>query len=113
MPKFHLEIPVSEADAAAFAGCDMMVTPLSEGDQALPAQVLEALEATARANWSCVSTLLEVIETKGCDPAHIVKTLHMMQEPNRLAQGQIVFVRQVLGRSALVARLSDNRGTLQ
>lgn len=68
-------------------------------------------------NWKALSTLRQLIETKGARPEDISKTLDMLMEPNSVAREQIEAVRVLMGRSALVCRQSPDdqsgRRTLQ
>ena len=85
MPEITIKIAISDEMVALFEGRDMMVTPLSPVEAGQLAAALDAVHATAQANRKCLSTLQQVIETRGSDEPDIAKTLDMMIEPNQRA----------------------------
>lgn len=102
MSEIVVKCPIPEGSVAFFAARDLMVTPLSELEAARLAANLEAVANVIQTNWKALSTLKQLIETKGARPEDIAETLDKLMKPNSLARDQIEAVRVLLGRSALV-----------
>lgn len=108
MSDITVKLPIPAGSDAFFAKRNMMVTPVNESEASQLATSLEAIARVTRTNWKALSTLKQMVETKGASMADIAKTLDMLMEPNELASDQIETVRVLLGRSALVCRQSPD-----
>ena len=113
MRELIIRFEVSDQQAAVFARRDVLVTPVSDCEAGQLAVVLQDLADTCQLNWQSLSTLKQVLDSKGAEPVDIAKTLDMLMEPNRLAVGQIDYVRALLERSARVGRTQEGKETLQ
>lgn len=111
MSDVTIKIPIPAGRESFFAERDFMVMPISDAEAQQLAAALNALAKVTSLNWQTVSTLKQVVETKGAQLNDVSKTLEMLMEPNSIAKDQIEFVRVLLGTSARVGRLSPDQGS--
>lgn len=107
-----LNFCITEDKAAMYEGRNAMVVPLSDTETTGLRDYLNGIDAFTRLVAKALSTLDQVIETKGCDLAEIEKTLARLREPARGAVTLSDQVRKLLGRAIFVGPMTE-KGTLQ
>lgn len=112
MPDILIKVPVPDELVDVFAGRDLMITPLSEGEAKSLAIVLQSLADNLALNIRCLSTLQQVLETRASQEPDIAKTLVQMRGPNKQASDMLEWLRVLLGKSVRVGQRPD-RGAMQ
>ncbi|MFN4172145.1 MAG: hypothetical protein ACK4GW_10365 [Pseudorhodobacter sp.] len=102
-----IRLPLTEPEAAKFKGRWAMVVPLSEAEAAELRDKINLSQDTICKLAQALSTLHEVLETRGAGEADIRKTLAMWMEPARATEAMLDRCRELLGRAVFVGGAED------
>ena len=106
----HYEVPNQHSDHWASRG--IIITAVSQvelesfASLVLTHQHLGLIMRTLR-------TLAEALETKGANPADILKTIVMLLDPTKQAKEQIAYLVRILEHSVHLPPPTEMKGTLQ
>ena len=114
MPQVLIAMEVTPEEHEAFRDRGALVVPLSWPAEAHELKAcINGVDDFVRLVAKSLSTLAQVIETKGCDVAEIEKTLAMMMQPARDAVDLNDRCRELLGRAAFVDAVEPKKGWKQ
>ena len=106
----HYEVPNQYSDHWASRG--IIITAVSQVELESFASLLLAYQVF-ELNLRTLRTLAEVLETKGANPADILKTIVMLLDPTTQAMEQIAYLVRVLEHSVSLPEPDEVKGRMQ